>query len=274
MSQSELHFITRTSSLYHEPFFFLRKSLQSYVWASCNGGFIFDRQLADSTEQNPSWEADSHSPSQEIPLLLWNPKFHDRVHNTSSLVPILSPMYRVYNFSSYLSCMHSNIILSSTPGSCVTFRNKLVFYGEEFYPISKLEDHPLSAVRDCSFNTFTATHHIWSLSSLPPAQRPCRAGKGTTLQRIFNRYDPKWNIGDIYQCRSLVLNLMEIHQIVPQLTHVDGNSIHIMLSFYAYNGQKPNIPPPPQRTPFLHQSCYRQLPSLGLIAVHVNNALS
>jgi hypothetical protein len=39
----------------------------------------------------------------------------------------------------------------------VNFRNKLIFYGEELLaprPTPKLEDHPLSAVRDCLFNIF------------------------------------------------------------------------------------------------------------------------
>jgi len=45
-------------------------------------------------EQSPSWEAISHSASQEIPF--WNPKVHYFVHKSLSLVPVLS---------------HSNIIL-------------------------------------------------------------------------------------------------------------------------------------------------------------------
>jgi hypothetical protein len=46
----------------------------------------------------------------------------------------------------------------------VVFSNKLIFYGEELLaprPTNKLEDHPLSAVRDCLFNIFAATLQNW-----------------------------------------------------------------------------------------------------------------
>jgi hypothetical protein len=45
----------------------------------------------------------------------------------------------------------------------VNVRNKIIFYGEELLaprPTPKVEDHPLSAVRDCLFNIFAATLHI------------------------------------------------------------------------------------------------------------------
>jgi hypothetical protein len=51
----------------------------------------------------------------------------------------------------------------------MNFRNKLIFYGEELlapHKTPKLEDHPLSADRDCLFNIFAATLHIWRPSSL------------------------------------------------------------------------------------------------------------
>jgi hypothetical protein len=50
--------------------------------------------------------------------------------------------------------------ISPGPRLCIVFRNIVIFYGEELLaprPTPKLEDHLLSAVRDC---IFAATLHI------------------------------------------------------------------------------------------------------------------
>jgi hypothetical protein len=58
-----------------------------------------------------------YSASQEIPRLLWNPKVHYRVHNSPTLVPILSLMHPVHTFPPYFPNIHSNITIPSTPRS-------------------------------------------------------------------------------------------------------------------------------------------------------------
>jgi hypothetical protein len=57
-------------------------------------------------------------------------------------------------------------------------RNVIIFYGEELLeprPTPKLEDHPLSALRDCLFNVFAATLHNWRpFLHSQPEDAPCR----------------------------------------------------------------------------------------------------
>jgi hypothetical protein len=68
-------------------------------------------------ELNTSGESNSHSASQEILCLLWNPNIHFGVHKSPPLVPILSQMNTVHIFPSYFPKVHYNIILLPTPRS-------------------------------------------------------------------------------------------------------------------------------------------------------------
>jgi hypothetical protein len=67
-------------------------------------------------EQSHSWEANSHSASQEI-FLLWTLEVHYHVHKSTLFIHILSQIYPVQTFASYFPKIYSNIIFSSTPRS-------------------------------------------------------------------------------------------------------------------------------------------------------------
>ena len=94
-------------------------------------------------EYSLSWEANSSSTSQEIP----------RWHFMQAEVSL--PHLQVPATCPYLE--HKRF--SPNSSSCEMFRNIVRFYGEELLTsrlTPKLEDHPLLAARDCSFNISAA----------------------------------------------------------------------------------------------------------------------
>jgi hypothetical protein len=73
--------------------------------------------IIKSIELSLSWEAASRSATQEFPNILWNPKFHCRVHKGPLLFPVSSQINSFHNTPSYFSSIHLNIILSPTSRS-------------------------------------------------------------------------------------------------------------------------------------------------------------
>jgi hypothetical protein len=61
-------------------------------------------------EQNSSWEAVSHSASQQILRLLWKQKIYFRVQNIPPPVPTSATIQLVHTFLPYVPEIHSNII--------------------------------------------------------------------------------------------------------------------------------------------------------------------
>jgi hypothetical protein len=76
-----------------------------------------------------------------------------------------------------LALLGPNILLNT---EC--YVTKIRFQSEALLaprPTPKLEDHPLSAVRDCLFNTFTATLHTGGRSSIRNLRTRHAVGTGT-----------------------------------------------------------------------------------------------
>jgi hypothetical protein len=96
------------------------------------------------------------------------------------------------------------------------FRNIILFYGEELLAprqTPKLEDHPLSAVRDCLFNVFTATLHNWRpFLHLQPENAPCRGDRGP--------------VNTVYvQLTAQYVVLVPLHVSATNGSHIQGATI-------------------------------------------------
>jgi hypothetical protein len=105
---------------------------------------------------NPSWEAPNCVATPELPNILWNPKFHYRVHKSPPLVPILSQTDPVHTIPYYLSkiyCPPSYVLAFLVVSSLLAFP-----------PISHMHSHsPHSCHMPCPYHPPWLDHsnYIW-----------------------------------------------------------------------------------------------------------------
>jgi hypothetical protein len=132
----------------------------------------------------------------------------------------------------------------------IRFRNKLIFYGDTLLtprPTLKLEDHSLSAVRDCLFIIFAATLHTWRAS--PPSATWGRAmpwWQGTHLtSATWERAMPWWQ-GTHLTWWFRVLYLYMILKKTMKVFAYNG-PFHCLYLNYILQIRR--------RMPFLYESC-------------------
>ena len=134
----------------------------SPVYASpCHFLDIYFDITLRSTPRSFKWSL-SLSPPQQNPL---------RSSAMSRTCHMPRPLILLYSITRIISCEEYTASVALLNDSW------RVVYTEELLarrPTTKLEYLPLSAVRDCLFNTFAATLHIWNQFLYPqPEDRPC-----------------------------------------------------------------------------------------------------
>ena len=86
------------------------------------------------------------------------------------------------------------------------FRNKIRFYGEELSaarPTPKLEDRPLSALRDCLIDIFATTFHIGGRSSICNLRTRHAMVTATHLSRLRSVLLTRYSYGDQVEKREM-----------------------------------------------------------------------
>jgi hypothetical protein len=102
---------------------------------------------------------------------------------TDLIVPTLQRLltFQVLNLMSFFHCLGHAKESVQVRGALKYSVKRIIFMvrGLAPHPTFKLEDHSLSAVRDCLFSLFAATFHIWRPSFHPqPEDAPCHGDKG------------------------------------------------------------------------------------------------
>ena len=163
---------TRSKNRYTPP--------KRQAWNISSRGTTNKKQpiLTYSMVQIPSWEANWFAASQEIPLILWNPKVHCRTHKCPPPVPVLGQPNPVHIPTSHLLEIHPNIIHPSTPRP-LQWSLSLRFPQDPICPPHPYAPHaqPISFFSILSPAQYwvSSTDHLaprYAVSSIAPLPRP------------------------------------------------------------------------------------------------------
>ena len=120
------------------------------------------------------------------------------------------------------------------------FRNMIRFYGEELlapYPTPKLEDHPLSVVRDCLLNITAAALYIGGLSSFRNLWTRHAVVTGTHLWR--GHCNTTLNLQ-----APCILYIGQTYRYSPEYSfYVFSQQIYIIIFFLNFLSPSSLIPP-------------------------------
>ena len=129
-------------------------------------------------EHSPSCEGNRYSATREIPVFYGSWRFitafitarHLSISRPCMHPTSLRPLLILFSHLRLGVCLGCTEGLVRIQGSCIRFVTWLSFYGEELLasrPTPKLEDHLVSAVRECLFNIFS--NYPPYLEAVPPS---------------------------------------------------------------------------------------------------------
>jgi hypothetical protein len=127
----------------------------------------------------------------------------------------------------------------------IVFRNLVIFYGEELLaprPTPKLEDHPLSAVRDC---IFAATLPIRRPFLHPqPEDAPCRGDRDRLIVGLYFLRTEETNEDDLVWVETRTArdyNAANINNIINRYEELRYSTLHIKIQFIPHREQSVTI---------------------------------
>ena len=154
---------------------------------------LFQQSSSSSAlSSHPSAISKTYSLTHSLTYLL-TPWSRDLLEKLTS-VQLVKKYLALHRTRSFITAFTSARHLSQYWASSI-FHNKIWFYGEELLatrPTPKLEEHPLSDVRDCLFNIFAATH-------LQLEDMPCRGDRDPLItywqDKRFKNFATVWFSG-------------------------------------------------------------------------------